>query len=122
MNAASAGDTVLVTNGVYVSGAAVTLGYSLNNRVCVTHDLLIQSVNGGTLASSTVSHNESLNEAGGVRCEGGGTVLGCTIKQNSCRSGGGGIFLVNGSPLVERCEITGNDCYELGATGGGIWL
>jgi len=199
VDAASSGDTVRVTNGVYDAGGAVTPGYSLTNRVCITNAITLESVNGadvtiidadgamrgvylstgmlsgftvtngitwtsggsweydrsggglwlgdgtiasncvvtgssaatgggvflfngGTLADSTVSGNTSANEGGGIRCENGGTVSGCTIDQNSCQSGGGGIFLPNASPLIERCEIKGNECTGVGSDGGGIWL
>ena len=39
-------DTVLVTNGVYSTGGAVTPGYTCNNRVVILNDIVLQSVNG----------------------------------------------------------------------------
>ena len=39
-------DRVLVTNGVYDAGGAVTPGYACMNRVVITEDITVQSVNG----------------------------------------------------------------------------
>ena len=44
--ATTAGDTVLVTNGVYDAAGAATPGYSLTNRVCITTNITVESVNG----------------------------------------------------------------------------
>ena len=41
-----ANDTVLVSNGVYSAGTTVTPGYSLSNRVAITNNILVKSVNG----------------------------------------------------------------------------
>ncbi len=46
LDVAAAGDTVLVTNGVYDSGGDVTPGYLLTNRVVVTNEVTVRSVNG----------------------------------------------------------------------------
>jgi len=78
--------------------------------------------NGGTLSDSSVKGNITANEGGGGRCEGGGSVLRCLIEGNTAQSGGGGIYLKDGTPLIDRCEIRGNKCVASGADGGGIWL
>ncbi len=39
-------DLVLVTNGVYDTGTTVTPGYSCSNRVVITNDITVRSVNG----------------------------------------------------------------------------
>ncbi len=46
VNAANSNDTVLVTNGVYETGGAVTPGYACSNRVCIIRAITLQSVNG----------------------------------------------------------------------------
>ncbi len=46
VDAASDGDPVLVTNGVYNAGGAVTPGFALTNRVCITNAITVRSMNG----------------------------------------------------------------------------
>ncbi|MDD5708225.1 MAG: hypothetical protein PHR35_20080, partial [Kiritimatiellae bacterium] len=46
VDAAPAGDVVVVTNGVYATGGAVLPGTTLDNRVCITRAIALRSVNG----------------------------------------------------------------------------
>ena len=46
VDAANTNDTVLVTNGVYAVGGAMTPRYSLSNRVCITRPMTLRSVSG----------------------------------------------------------------------------
>ncbi|MCX7590394.1 MAG: hypothetical protein N2255_02075, partial [Kiritimatiellae bacterium] len=46
VDAASPGDTVLVTNGVYEIGTRSTPGYASSNRVVITKAITVRSVNG----------------------------------------------------------------------------
>ena len=46
VDAATGGDNVLVTDGVYSVGTRVTPGYSLSNRLVITKNITVESVNG----------------------------------------------------------------------------
>ncbi len=122
-------DLILVTNGVYASGARLALGMS--NRVAVTRSrITIQSING---PEQTIIQGWQVpgttNGPGAIRCVylGSDTVLsgftvtnGATLasgsEDNVCS--GGGIWAVSYSAVVTNCVITGNSaaCY-----GGGMY-
>ena len=53
VNAAVAGDTVLVSNGVYATGVTVPHGCVSRTRVAITNNITVQSVNGSTVTSIT---------------------------------------------------------------------
>ena len=59
------GDTVLVTNGVYDVGDMATPGNTLPNRVVLTTDVVLRSVNG---ASNTVIMGMGPVGTSAVRC------------------------------------------------------
>ncbi len=58
VDAAAAGDAILVANGVYNEGSAVTPGGSLSNRVIVAKAVTIRSVNG---AAATIIEGSGTN-------------------------------------------------------------
>jgi len=62
------GDRVIVTNGVYNVGTTVIPGYTLRNRVVITNQITVQSVNGAktTIIEGSGSSHFSLPSA--VRC------------------------------------------------------
>ena len=137
VDAASTGDSVLITNGTYFPGS----------QVSITKSITVESVNGaddtiingshvhrcvymtaGVLDGFTVSNgyaNGSSEEdkcGGGVYCDGGGTVQNCIISGNSIPDeiltiGGGGVFL-NGGGTVQYCTISGNSALVMGHAGG----
>ena len=146
ISAASDGDTVLVTNGVYKTGQT-PLTNSVACRVAVTNAVTVESVNGpaftvieGSLFPSSircayVGSNATLRgfslingctdlfatetprtSGGGVMCE-GGTVDRCVIMNNWAVNGGG-VLCYNGG-LVRNCLIASNSCTSLG---GGAFL
>ena len=49
VDVASDGDTVLVTNGVYSTGSRITPGYTLMNRLVLTNDIAVRSMNGPSM-------------------------------------------------------------------------
>ena len=65
---AADGDTVLVTNGVYSEGSAVTPGYSLSNRVAVTNRITLRSVNGAGVTVIEGSGSGAYATPSAVRC------------------------------------------------------
>ena len=119
------GDTVLVTNGIYNSGVTATPGFTLNNRVVVTNDIVIRSVNGPQATIIEGSGTEHFGTTSAVRCvylhkgilDGFTLRKGATLSypsyQNPCDHRGGGIMM-GGAPLgaeirnsiVEVCKST----------------
>ncbi len=128
VDTASAGDLVLVSNGVYNSGERITPGYSLLNRVVMTKNIILQSVSG---AENTIILGAKAsgggNGDGAVRCVfmTEGTVSGFTISNgftltsglfNYNRSGGG-IWITNGC-VVTNCIINKSSADFFG---GGVY-
>lgn len=122
IDAASAGDVVLVTNGVYASGGTVV--YGMTNRVTINKAIEVRSVGGW--ASTTICGQGPHGDAA-VRCVYLGTnavLSGFTLTggftrvtgpgwENDCDGGGA---LCESGALVSNCLITGNSAYH----GGGI--
>jgi len=126
VDAASASDTVLVTNGIYNAGGAVTPGYALTNRICITLPITLRSMNGPDYTFIVgAADSVSSNAAASVRCvymvE--NVVLdGFTLTNGHARisgdwaydESGGGVFLDQGG-TVTNCCFSGN----LAEYGGG---
>ncbi|MFH0909409.1 MAG: ELWxxDGT repeat protein [bacterium] len=122
IDAASAGDTVLVTNGVYDSGGAVVYG-SMTNRVAIGEGVTLRSVN-GPLATIIKGNGPVGNSA--VRCVYVGSnacLSGFTLTNGFTRSSGdivrewnGGGVWCESSAVVSNCIITGNRAI----CGGGV--
>jgi len=112
------GGSVIVTDGVYNIGARITPGYALSNRVLISKNIILKSVNG---AENTFIEGEE--SAGGGMGDGAvravymtaGTFKGFTIQNgytlisgnNFLEQGGGGIFVSSGC-IVEDCVFTNN--------------
>ncbi len=115
MDAADAGDTVLVTNGVYATGGGVTPGYSSSNRIVITKNILVSSVNGPTV---TIIHGQGPLGNAGVRCVymSAGLLSDFTLTNGFTCSGGdygydqsgGGVNMYAGKAVVSNCTISGN--------------
>lgn len=130
VDAAASGDTVLVNDGTYASGGAVTPGYALTNRVCVTDAVSVQSVNGPDVTiirgfeDTTYPYEASMR---GVFLNNGASLIGFTVTNGhaSAYSGdyyyeksGGGVFMTAGC-TVSNCILTGNSARQ---NGGGAYL
>ena len=87
INSASAGDTVLVTNGIYATGGKIMAG-DLSNRVALDKPLTVQSLNGPAF---TVIQGAGVNGPSGVRCAwltNGAVLSGFTLQRGATRSSG----------------------------------
>jgi len=114
------GGTVLVSNGVYSTGARIAYG-SQSNRVAVTKSVIVQSLNGP--AVTTIQGNPAVGEDVAVRCvylTNNATLTGFTLTQGATTlndsQAGGGVFCESVSATVSNCVLVGNSA--VGAGGG----
>jgi len=132
VNAASAGDTVLISNGVYTLTAYVYINKGITlrsfNNGAIDRDGTI--VNGNypntTNRCFYLNHAHALVQGftitngfmvddyggGGVRIE-AGTLRDCLVTGNVCTNasnsrGGGGVYANGGSSLITHCDIIAN--------------
>ncbi|MCK5529554.1 MAG: hypothetical protein KAI74_07705, partial [Kiritimatiellae bacterium] len=124
VDAANSNDVVLVTNGIYNVGSMATPSYSSLNRVVVTNDITVISVNGPevtvVVGAEATAGGIGVDAVRGVYMS-AGTFSGFTVSNGySWNSGdayydmhGGGINLYGGSGVVSNCII--RDCSALGA-------
>ena len=129
IDAASDGDTVLVTNGIYATGGKVMYG-DLTNRVALDKAVTVQSVNGPGL--TTIQGAYTLPTGPGataVRCAwltNGASLVGFTLLGGATRSSGdqtnlqyaGGIWCASSNALVANCNIISN---QAATFGGGVF-
>jgi len=124
VDAAVAGDTIWVSNGVYETGARVTPGASLSNRIAVTNNVTIRSANGP--AFTVIKGGGSLSDSA-IRCAylSQGRLIGFTLTNGFTRvtgdatldQTGGGAFMTAGS--LSNCLLTGNTAANGGGAAGG---
>jgi len=111
VEAAQAGDRVLVTNGMYaVGGKDLGTGFS---KVTVANAITLESVNG---PSATV-----IDGGSGVRCvylANGANLSGFTLT-NGVAGSGGGVFCESVGTVVSNCVVTGNTAIGFINGGGG---
>jgi parallel beta-helix repeat protein len=124
VNVASAGDTVLVTNGVYSTGGRPQYG-AMTNRVAITNAITVRSVNGpqyslivgkgpvgaGAVRCAYVTNNAVLS---GFTLTNGATLASSDLARGQ---GGGGVYCENGGVLT-NCVLT---CNAAGYYGGGSY-
>jgi hypothetical protein len=141
IDAASAGDTVIVNDGTY----------ALNNPITISSAIVLSSVNGasatildgqqsvqcvsitdaGAVLNGFTVQNGRARTGGGIYCS-NGTIENCTVINNIATGNdngdgqGGGIYVSNGS--VRFCDVNNNtansvvtDQYFNSASGGGIY-
>ncbi len=113
--------TVWVTNGVYDTGGAVTPGYSLANRVCITKPVTVRSVNGAEVTSIKGAGPIGNSAIRGVFISNGGSLIGFTVTNGYTKSSGsltversGGGVAVAGDGVVSNCILRGNSAHYYG--------
>src|ERR1041385_571580 len=122
VDAAVAGDQILVTNGVYQTGERVVSENETTtpNRVAVTKPVIVQSVNGAsvTVIRGFRDPEATFDNDTSVRCvylASGASLTGFTLTNGAARySSGGGVRCESASAVVSNCVLTGN------IAGGGV--
>lgn len=130
IDAAQAGEFVMVTNGIYSTGGKIMSG-DLLNRVAIDKPITVLSVNGykhslieGKWDPVTTNGNSAVR---GVWVGNGATFGGFTVRNGATRGGnfltyelqaGGGIWAASTNAFVLNCMITNNAARYLG---GGVY-
>jgi hypothetical protein len=128
IDAASPGDTVLVTNGIYANGGRVVAG-DLTNRIVVDKPLFVTSVNGS--AMTTIEGGNVTNGPAALRCAwlaDGAVLNGFTLQGGATRTNGdltmqsgGGIWASSTNATVSNCLIQSNTAaYAAGGISQGL--
>ncbi len=116
---------VIVTNGIYDVGETVTPGYSSLNRVVITKDITVRSVNGPETTIIIGKGPQGNNAVRGVYMS-AGVLEGFTVSNgHTLTSGdwnydqsGGGINMHGGNGIVTNCIISENSS---SGNGGGTF-
>jgi hypothetical protein len=134
VDAAQAGDTVLVGDGVYDVGGRETSVLNTDyqppqlvnvgpSRVVVTNAIRLESVNGSEVTTIDGGWDGESWSGSGVRCVYLGTngaLSGFTLTNGRTANAGGGVLCAS-TGVVTNCVIIGNVVYSVwsGSTGGG---
>jgi hypothetical protein len=130
VDAASPGDIVLVTNGVYNTGGRAVVD-TMTNRVAVDKVVTVQSVNGPEF--TVIEGHQvpgTINGDGAIRCvylTDKAVLSGFTLTKGATRQtgnqynqdSGGGVLCDGTNAVVSNCVVAGNSARGFG--GGGSW-
>jgi PKD repeat protein len=132
IDAAAAGDEIVVTNGIFTTGGRAVYG-SMTNRVTANKPLKLRSVNG---PQYTIIHGYQVpgatNGDGAIRCvylANGASLSGFTLTNGATGTSwdayrreisGGGVWCESTNAVATNCVIAGNsaDAWGGGAYGG----
>jgi len=124
VDAAYAGGTILVSNGIYQAGGRIVSGLQ-SNRVVVAKPLLVRSVNGPMF--TTIQGNSAPDDSA-VRCvylTNRVTLAGFTLNGGRTRTTGdmdqttgGGAWCGDASVVISNCVFSGNSAMT---AGGGVF-
>ncbi len=120
IDAAVAGDTVLVAGGIYNTGGRTAPGSSLTNRVVIDKPIIVESMNGpGVTVIQGAFHPGTTNGNAAIRCvwmTNGSTLIGFNLVGGATRSSGtvaterngGGLWAQSTNAVVVDCWIENN--------------
>jgi len=122
IDAASDGDQIWVTNGIYQTGGRVMAG-DLTNRVALNKAVTVQSVNGPW--STAIQGAGATNGTAAVRCAwltNGAALVGFTLRAGATRTAGttatlqsgGGVWCAASNAIVANCIIVSNTARSFG--------
>ena len=113
VDAAVAGDQILVTNGVYQTGGRSVVGIGTTNRVAMDKLVTFQSVNG---AAMTMIQGEQATRC--VVLGNGAALVGFTLTNGVANGGGGGVWCESAREVVSNCVLTSNRANGYSQGGG----
>ena len=123
----AAGDRVLVSNGLYATGARLVDGSLTSNRVVVPVGVQLEGTGGPDVTIIEGAGGDVYTNPAAVRCVflGSNALLtGFTLRGGSTlpsdAAGGGGAWCADPSAVISNCVVTSNWAKGSSARGGGV--